>query len=164
MTEVERSYERFTESDLDHLVRVALVTLGEIFERAPVAGLYRDRLVLLALCQGAARHRLDGQNGIKDIDVWAFFRAGPAKPFPVRSVWNADFGPSHLGRSPDDKGYTGRRIDIMGRAIDIADGEAPENALQRWLEHGPTSAWHLAQSPVFGLFPGKVFNRQIWPR
>jgi hypothetical protein len=119
MHEAERSYERMNDADLQHLSQRALDTLNEVFERAPVAALYRGRLLVLTLRQGSAQHYIDGQHGIKDLDIWVFFRAGPPRPFPWRMVWNADFGPSHLGHNPNDGGYTGRRIDLMGRSIPV---------------------------------------------
>ena len=36
----------------------------------------------VALGQGAARHYLDGQTGVKDFDVWTFFAAAPTRPYP----------------------------------------------------------------------------------
>ncbi len=52
----------------------------------PMAGerLYRHRLFAIALCQEAALHYLDGQNGGKDLDFWRFFKANPKRPFPYR--------------------------------------------------------------------------------
>lgn len=162
MDDAERSYDRLSEADLQYLTRLAIDKLDEIFERAPVAGLYRDRLIVLTLCQGAAQHYIDGQHGIKDLDVWAFFRAGPPKPFPFRPVWNGDFGPSHLGRNPSDVGYAGRRIDVMGRSIPVRADEAPDEAVRRWLANYSTSAGHLVKHPVIGLFPDAFSNRVIW--
>jgi hypothetical protein len=34
-----------------------------------------DSLVCVALCQGAALHFVDGENGVKDFDVWTFYAA-----------------------------------------------------------------------------------------
>jgi hypothetical protein len=161
MDDAERSYERLSDADLQGLSTLVLVTLNKVFEYASVAGLYRDRLIVLALCQGSAQHYLDGQHGIKDLDVWAFFRAGPPKPFPWRTVWHADFGPSHLGRNPSDDGYSGRRIDIMGRSIPVGVNEAPEEAVHRWLTGYSASAKCLANRPVIGLFPETLFTHRI---
>jgi hypothetical protein len=105
MSVSERSFARIVDADLRHMSGLVLGRLSEIFSYAPVAGLYRDRLVALVLCQGAAAHFVDGTTGINDLDVWAFFSDGPEKPFPWRVIWRADFGPSRLGRHPDDVGY-----------------------------------------------------------
>ncbi len=35
--------------------------------------LYRDRVIAVTLCQGAALHYLNGRNGVKDFDLWTFF-------------------------------------------------------------------------------------------
>jgi hypothetical protein len=158
----ERSYEKLTRSDLDRIRDITLPILNDIFAHAPVAGLYRDRLLLLALCQGGAQHYVDGCNGLKDIDVWAFFRSGPPKPFPCRTIWHADFRPSHHGRSPHDQGYTGRRIDIIGRSIACREDETPEQALRTWLSGGSTSAFFIAKRPVIGLAPAGYSGRLLW--
>lgn len=163
MSDMERSYERLSDADLRHLSQLVLDKLDDVFARAPTARLYRDRLIVLALCQGAAQHHLDGQHGIKDLDVWAFFRSGPRKQFPVRNVWNADFGLSHLGRNPSENDkYTGRRIDIMGRSIAIREDETESEAVRSWLTAHSMSAGHLVQRPVIGLFPEALFTRLIW--
>src|SRR5713101_6475768 len=62
MRNAERSYERLTNGDLRHLRQCALDKLSEVFKRSPVAHLHRDRLMCLALCQGAAQHYVDGKN------------------------------------------------------------------------------------------------------
>lgn len=136
-------------------------TLASIFDRAPVAGLYRNRMLLLALAQGSALHYLDGTNGIKDFDVWAFFEAGAPKPFPHRKRWRTDFGPSRFGRHPDDIGYGGRRLDLMGRSIDIADGESPQDAVRRWLASRAKSAIALRPKPIYCLLPRNAFGERI---
>jgi hypothetical protein len=156
-----RSYELLTSADLERIESVAMRSLADIFDRAPVAGLYRDRLILLALAQGSALHYLDGKSGIKDFDVWAFFEAGLAKPFPHRKRWCTDFGPSRFGRHPDDTGYSGRRLDLMGRSIDVVNGEAPEDAVRRWLGSHAKSAVALRRKPMFCLLPRRRFGARI---
>ncbi|MBB4185740.1 hypothetical protein [Sinorhizobium terangae] len=157
----ERSYERLTPADLEEIAAVALRTLAAIFDRAPVACLYRDRLLLIALAQGSALHYLDGVNGLKDIDVWAFFAAGLAKPFPHRKRWCVDFGPSRFGRHPADLGYRGRRLDLMGRSITVASGEPPQQSVRRWLSSKNRSAIELSKKPMFSLFPQAFFGERL---
>jgi hypothetical protein len=158
----ERSYDKITTEDLQRFRDVALRRLDIAFSHAPVAALYRNRLLLLAFCQGGARHYLDGKNGLKDIDVWAFFSAGPSKPFPYRVVWNADFGPSHHGRHPSDRGCLGRRVDLIGRSIPWREGEPEDQAVKAWLRRGGKSASLIADDPVIGLAPSHYFEQMIW--
>jgi len=160
--DTERSFERLTEDDLAHLSEVAQDVVKSKVSRAPVAGRYVDRLIMLALCQGAAQHYVDGRNGVKDLDVWAFFRSGLKKPFPYRAHWRADFGPSHLGRHPDDRGYNGRRVDILGRSILAERKTDDEGAICAWLHSGSKSAKYLVKRPVIGLFPKKYFGKLVW--
>lgn len=148
-----RSYEKIEPEDLQSVAEVACNKLLEVFERAPVASLYKDRLLLLALGQGGALHFETSEHGLKDIDIWAFFSAGPRRTFPARARWTADFGPSRFGRHPDDTGFTGRRMDILGRSIDNLPGEAPEVSVRRWLNGWSRSAVALRKKPMFVIFP-----------
>jgi hypothetical protein len=72
----EYSLERITSADLRRLATLALDYFDDLFKRRPYAsGRFRGRLLMLALCQGAALHYVDGLHGVKDFDVWGFFRA-----------------------------------------------------------------------------------------
>ena len=73
---VERSLQKIEAGDLQLFADVALNRLGAIYDTAQVASLYRDRLIMLVLAQGGALHYIDQKNGLKDIDVWAFYRGG----------------------------------------------------------------------------------------
>lgn len=154
-----------TGEDLARFSDIAMKIFNDLFARRPgTSGLYRDRMQLLALCQDGALHFVDGQNGVKDIDVWGFFGPRADQPFPFRSRWTADFGPSHLFRHPDEIGYVGRRVDVLGRSIDVLRGETGVEAVRRYLRTQPTSsAWYLARKPVVALWPEHVRGQVIWP-
>jgi hypothetical protein len=161
----EYSLERITSDDLHRLATLAFDYFDDLFMRRPHAsGRFRGRLLMLALCQGAALHYVDGLHGVKDFDVWGFFRALPDASFPCRLHGRRDFGPSHFGRHPDTDRYEGRRVDILGRSIDLWQEEGAVEAVCRWLANGPrgSSAWHLAKRPVIAIYPEPIFGRQIW--
>jgi hypothetical protein len=160
--EAERSFERLTRPDLERLREIARDALSSRILRTPVAGLYADRLILLVLCQGAAQHYVAGAAGVKDLDVWAFFEAGPPKPFPWRPRWTADFVPSHLGRHPAETSFSGRRVDILGRSIPLAPQERADVAALKWLHGRTASAKLLRQRPVIGLYPDVYFLKVLW--
>ncbi|AYG60279.1 hypothetical protein QD460_17835 [Rhizobium jaguaris] len=155
-----RSFEPITNDDLPRFGDVAWKRLLQVFEHAPVASLYKDRLLLLALAQGGALHYENGKNGLKDIDVWAFFAAGPEKPFPARARWTADYGPSKFGRDPDDHGFNGRRMDILGRSVQVMPGDRPEDSVRRWLNGRTASAIELRKKPMVIISP--VANLGRW--
>jgi hypothetical protein len=163
----ERSFGRITAADLRRLATLAQGYFDDLFDRRPsVSGKFRRRLLLMALCQGAALHYVDRSHGIKDFDVWAFFRALPNVQFPNRGTHGRrDFGPSRFGRQPGDKGYQGRRVDILGRSIDVRRGENKAAALRRYLAKGKrgSTPWHLAQRPVIAIYPEAILGRQLWP-
>jgi hypothetical protein len=162
-----RSYAELTHLHLLTIRSLALERLENAFRSAPVAATYRDRLELLVLAQGGAQHFLDQNHGLKDIDVWAFFRAGPNRPFPARARWCCDFGPSVHGRHPDDIGFRGRRIDVMGRSIPMTASDDPVSALRVWLQSGRASARALSRRPLVVLSVdcrlkvSRVFHREV---
>jgi hypothetical protein len=139
------------------LAKLTLDDLEDFFARRPETGtLYRDRLLALCLRQGAAEHYASGAHGVKDFDVWGFFRAHRRRQFPPRRVGHADFGPSRFGRHPDDSGYEGRRVDIIGRGIPLGRNEDGIAAIRRYLNQGYTrSARLLAQRPVVIIHPAQ---------
>lgn len=162
---VARCHQPITDAHLHRLADLAMSEFEGLFtRRLNTSGRYRGRLLMLALCQGAALHRVDGQHGVKDIDVWGFFRRHLDGPFPARWRRVRDFGPSTLGYHPDDAGYTGRRIDVLGRSVEVLSGEDALAAVRRYLATTPTrTAWYLAQRPVIALHPAPLFGMQVWP-
>jgi len=71
---MERSQEKITKSDLRKLLRLTEKNILAFFERNPIyKKAYKNKQVLAALCQGAALHYIDKENGVKDFDVWFFF-------------------------------------------------------------------------------------------
>ena len=161
----ERSDEVIGRADLLRLSSLAIRTLDDLSRRLAdrPSGLNRTRLRLMALGQGAAQHSFAGVGGIKDFDIWAFFEAGDGPPFPHRTIWRVDFGPSRFGAHPIDraKGYGGRRVDIMGRSIRFEQGESTVAAVRRWLQSGTNSALHLAARPMIAIYPDAILGEII---
>ena len=146
-----RSLEQIDRDDLIRLAELAARAEGALFARRPRgAGRYADRLVCRALCQGAARHYVDGRNGVKDFDVWSFYAERGDGPFPYRWRGTADYGPSKFGRFPDDPpSFTGRRVDLLGRSLDVPLGADPVTVLRGYLSAARTaSARALAEKAV----------------
>src|SRR5438445_6563879 len=67
-----RSLERITVRDLTQLARIAAADRQAFFAKQPKWAKLAERVVCVALCQGAALHFIDGRNGVKDFDVWTF--------------------------------------------------------------------------------------------
>jgi hypothetical protein len=160
----ERSYEPLTDNHLARLADIARADREDRFTRRPRWEVYRDRVLLVTLCQGAALHYLDGRNGVKDLDVWTFYAHHPEGKFPARWRVMADFGPSPLGRHPDDDGFVGRHVDLIGRSIDATPGGDPVRAVQTYLRAGGTeSARLLAGKAVVALDPPELLGTTVWP-
>ena len=96
-----RSLESITLADLKRLGEVATHDRKDFFERRPDRNFLEERVFAVALCQGAAKHYIDGENGIKDFDVWSFFIKVDEINFPVKRVVNYDFGDAKFGQSDD---------------------------------------------------------------
>jgi hypothetical protein len=151
----ERSYTKIERPHLERLLQLAEQDRNSLFSRRPETGkLYADRILCTALCQGAAQHFVDGEHGVKDFDVWTFYRAHPKRPFPYRRVGRMDFGLSDFGRHPKLPMLTGRRVDLIGRSIPHREDRTPIDSLVDYLQAGSTkSAKLIAARPVVLLSP-----------
>jgi hypothetical protein len=114
---------------------------------------------------GAALHYLDEKNGVKDFDVWSFYAARDDGPFPDRWRGTADYGPSKFGRYPDDPpSFTGRRVDLLGRSLDVPLDAEPATALRDYFSAARTrSAKELAAKAVVLINPGQPAGKVVWP-
>jgi hypothetical protein len=158
-----RSFARITRSDLARLAKIALDDFADLCQRQKFAGRYADRLRLICLCQGAARHYVHHDRGVWDFDLWGFFEEVRGHPFPYRRRGEHDFGPSKFGRDPNGDAFKGRKVDVIGRSIRIPKNKAPIEAVQDYLgEAGTKSAIRLAERPVVVVWPVKYRGRIIW--
>src|SRR6266403_4836639 len=93
----DRSFKSIDKTDFRRLRRIALQDLESLFAARPALRIYDGRLFAIALCQGAALHYIDKKNGVKDFDVWCFFRSHRKRPFPYRRIKQVDFGDPKFG-------------------------------------------------------------------
>jgi hypothetical protein len=152
----DRSFVQIRPADLRRLDEIAREDLDNFFRESPIYAVYRDRLLMTCLCQGAAQHWVDNSHGVKDFDVWAFFMAHPDRPFPARRRKARDFQDGRFGRHPADEGYTGRRVDILGRSVMHSRERDPVQSVLAWLTGSTVSAKHLRRRPVVLLPLGEV--------
>jgi hypothetical protein len=162
----ERSLAVFDAEDLRRLSDIARKDVQRFIAGNPAAcAELPNKILCVALCQGAALHYIDKTNGVKDIDVWTFFADYGAKPWPDRrNAMPYDFGPSKFGRHPDDLGYIGRRVDCLGKSIACEAGMSPIEALQHYLRTQPTGTAHLlAQKAAVIIDPVEHRGQVVWP-
>jgi hypothetical protein len=159
-----RSFARITRKDLARLSQIAFDDLADLCRRQRYSRRYADRLRLICLCQGAARHYVHHDRGVQDFDLWGFFEEVRGHPFPYRRGGKRDFGPSKFGRNPDDgDAFKGRRVDAIGRSIRMPKNETPIEAVQHYLGGARTkSASLLAERPVIVMWPSKNCGKVIW--
>lgn len=162
---MDRSYEPITKLDLELLAAIAMADRDEFFQRNPeTARLYSERLFAVALCQGGALHYLNGINGVKDLDVWSFYREHPDRPFPYRRRAEADLGVPKFGTTEGCGHFVGRKVDLIGRSLPNVDIDDPVGTLQRYLRGGRTeSARQLAKKAVILLAPAHLLGTVVWP-
>lgn len=159
----ERSRATVETHHLHRLARIAINELESLFHRRAETGdLYRNRRILICLCQGGARHFVHRDCGIKDFDVWAFFRKSSQRPFPYRWHGKRDFGHSRFGRHPDAQGFQGRWVDVFGRSITCGNEQRPGHCIRQWLRRTAPSPREVAKSPVVVIHPEADIGKVIW--
>lgn len=165
MIDPSRSYEPFAPTDLHRLAEIARLDREMFFSRHPRYSPLRDRILAVALCQGAALHFVDHRNGIKDIDVWTFYGACPGVEYPPRRpVASYDLGDPKFGRTPDSPRFVGRRVDCLGRSLDVECNTDPVSAIRAYLSYARTrSAQELAKKAVVLVEPRGLSGVVVWP-
>lgn len=152
-----------TDEHLRRLAKFAKADREGLFSRKPHLAVYRDRILMTALCQGAALHYVNGINGVKDLDVYTFYAQDPSVGYPYRRRGVADFGESEHGRHPDDE-LVGRRVDMLGRALKAEPSADPIATVRAYLQLGSTTtAQELAKKAVVVIDPGPCFGQVVWP-
>jgi len=162
----ERSYKKITKVDLKRLLKIAHEDREDFFNRNPRwRKLYSNKMICIALCQGAALHYLNGKNGVKDFDIWTFYSAHQSAPFPYRRMGGRDFGSPKFGRHPaNGDRYVGRGVDLLGRSLKCPKSADPVKIIQKYLANPKTkSAKALSEKAVVLLFPETHFGLKIWP-
>jgi len=162
-----RSLEPITTEDLQTLAKFARVHRERWFRFEKPTGVYEDRFICSALCQGAALHYVDGVNGVKDFDIYEFYADVPDVTIPYRAHWCYDFGPSKFGKQENARlhpAYEGRRIDLFVRALKAEVDSDPVEAVQEYLRQTKTTtATLLATKAVVLLEPDDLLGTIAWP-
>jgi len=158
-----RSFAAITIDDLRSLSAIAAQDRKSFFRVHPHwAKLYEQRVICVALCQGAALHYMDSTTGINDFDIYTFYERNPLKNLFAKRLKSYDFGNPKFGQSIDKPNFTGRRVDCLFRSINRYKRENAKTALRRYLEEGKTeTARLLSDKAVVFLKPN--CGRVIWP-
>ena len=146
------------------MAEISRLDREDLFARKLRYRVLEEGLVCVALCQGAALHFVDGESGVKDFDVWTFYAARPDHPaFPWRRRASRVFGEPRFGRPPDRPGFLDRRVDLLGRSIEVGTERDPAAILGRYLsEGGTTSARALARKAAVLLEPSDLLGKVVW--
>jgi hypothetical protein len=150
--------------DRDELIILAQIAEREceaFFERNPhLIPLYEERLLAIALCQGAALQFIGKGYGVKDFDIHFFYFKNPTKPRLSRAVkrlW------TDVGK------FKNVQIDFI-RTVIPAFPESPSSVtsqaeiIRRFLTEKATSnARHLSKKAVVGLVPNEILGTILWP-
>jgi len=148
------------DAELRDLAALAESEEEAFFTRNPhLAEPYRSRLLLAALCQGAALQYLGRGYGIKDFDIHYFYQQNPSKPRLSRTV---------LRIAADVGAFPGAPVDFIRTVIPLhVCREAPTGAvhrIRRFLSSQATAnARNLAEKAAVGLWPPRFLGAVIWP-
>jgi hypothetical protein len=166
MEESERSFIKIEPSDLERLALLCREDREEFFARHPKwQRLYSDRILCIALCQGGAVHYVNGENGVKDFDIWTFYAEHPDASFPWRLRRTKDYGLSKFGKHPADVGYIGRRVDLLARSLRCGLTADPVQCVRSYLAGGRTkTASELSRKAVVLIEPQELIGQIIWPQ
>jgi hypothetical protein len=143
--------------ELRTLCHLARTEEQEFFRRNEhLVPLYRERLLAITLCQGAALQYLGQGYGVNDFDVHYFYSQNRKKPRLSRSVkrvWTSVGAFEHVA------------VDFIRTVIPSGvRGSNPFDTIQVFLREQPTpNARHLASKAVIGVFPRRLFRVVIWP-
>ncbi len=157
-----RTYPKLTCDDLknirDFVLSVELPRFLSMKEEK--YSVYRDKLIAIALCQGAALHFIDKKNGVKDIDVWFFFEEDEKVKIPHRN----NMLKSYCIECPN---FGVKRIDCLKKMISLtiigmAGSKDPLQVLRTYLKHaGTQTAYFLSQKPCIILYPNSYFCTRV---
>jgi hypothetical protein len=156
VSSAERSYFPLTIDDLRQLKELALKEHDDFFRRNPhLEKAYRNSLIAICLCQGAALHYINPTVGVKDFDIWHFYIENESTPFPYRA-WKRI-----------ENGYRGKPIDFLKRAIPRHIYEKhidePDRAvLEYLLARNTITKRLLLKKAIIGLYPDKIFSKILW--
>lgn len=144
-------------AELRALASLASLEEARFFQRNPhLIAPYRNRLVAVALCQGAALQYLGRGYGVADFDVHLFYDQNPAKPRLSRTVKSTH---TTVGSFQDV------RVDFVRTVIPkLSATSIPTERIRHFLTSRPTpNAAKLATKAVVGLLPEHLFGVAIWP-
>jgi hypothetical protein len=151
-----------TRKELSDLERLARDEEAQFFVRNPhLVAPYRDRLVAIALCQGAALQFVGRGQGVDDFDVHFFYAQNPDKPRMARTIKHrmtpvGDFPWVHVD-------FVRTILPVRFCAVNWDWDQNPTRVLQAYLTSKPTPrAGYLARKAVVGLFPPAIFGQVIW--
>jgi hypothetical protein len=162
-----RTYEKLTKEDLKEIEQYAKEELkrflNEVGNPNGKYRVYENKLIAICLCQGAAQHFVDEKTGIKDIDVWFFFKEDKKVKLPnrknMRKLVSKKF--TNIGNKSIDFLKKAIKQDIINKS----ENEKPEDILKSYLQNGNTStSKYLAQKSVVGLFPPEILGKIIWEK
>ncbi|MEK7078304.1 MAG: hypothetical protein AAB911_01920 [Patescibacteria group bacterium] len=158
MTENEKRHNfRLTRDDLNGLKKIALQEHKNFFKRnrksKKLSKAYTSKLFCIALCQGAAIHYIDHKNGIKDFDVWLFYKKDDKVNFPDRS------------KKSIENGYRKIRIDFIKRSIPshyFLKNKRPDAVLLKFFSDRDPKRKNILKKAIIGLYPKSIFDTKIW--
>lgn len=164
------SYEKITLRDLKQLLKLALKERKLFFKDNPNYRPYYRSLIAVVLCQGAAKHFVDGKTGVKDFDIWFFYKPRNGK-YPIWRLGRyghiVDSEIKKFGKNIKHPDFVGRKVDLMIRELPkklIQEcGANPNDCIKAYLKNPRTqSARKLSEKAAVGLYPKWIFGKVLY--
>ena len=74
-----------------------------------------------------------------DFEVYTFYAANPGRTWYSKRIARLDFGNPKFGHSEiSGRGYIGRRVDLLGRSLNVPLGADLADALRDYLKSAKT--------------------------
>ena len=91
-------------------------------------------------------------------------RFATIRPGSPKSAKDQGYGPSKFGRYPGDPpSFSGRRVDLLGRSLEVLPGADPATVLRDYLSVALTaSAKALAAKAVVLMYPEQLAGKVVW--
>ena len=164
-----RSFEPISKDDLNKLLNLAFEEHEAFFKRKPkYEPFYKNNLLAIILGQGAALHYLDNKYGVKDFDIYLFYKEHPQKNMQIRRTKKGESNLEKFGNPKIDfikkvvktkyiEGNEGDTKKIITRLLNESRA-----SIVKYLTIQAKKCKNRKRNVVVGLHPESIFGKILW--
>lgn len=166
---MQKSLEIITDEDLKILIKLAREEHKNFFKRNPeLESYYKNSLLCILLGQGAALHYYNGKYGVKDFDVYLFYKENSEKKLLVRRTKNINHKIGKFGNIKIDfikkmiktKYIVGNEEDVL-KIINKLLTESKSSVVKFLTVRAKKEKGRL-KNAIIGLYPVSIFKKILW--